>query len=47
VTRAAVEHPSLLDKRVSPHTLRHYLPSLTMSRSSTTAVCLLGIRGID
>jgi len=23
VTRAAVEHPSLLDKRVSPHTLRH------------------------
>ena len=23
VTRAAVERPSLLDKRVSPHTLRH------------------------
>jgi site-specific recombinase XerD len=23
VSRAAVEHPSLLDKRVSPHTLRH------------------------
>jgi site-specific recombinase XerD len=23
VTRAAVEHPSLLDRRVSPHTLRH------------------------
>ena len=31
VTRAAAEQPSLLKKRVSPHTLRHYLPSLTMS----------------
>jgi len=31
VTRAAVEQPSLLKKRVSPHTLRHYLPSRTMS----------------
>lgn len=31
VRQAAAEQPSLLKKRVLPHTLRHYLPFLTMS----------------
>lgn len=32
VTRAAAQEPGLLKKKVSPHTVRHYLPFLTMSR---------------
>ena len=31
VDRAVIEQPSLKTKRVSPHTLRHYLPYRTMS----------------
>jgi len=31
VARASAQLPSLAKKRVSPHILRHYLPSLTMS----------------
>ncbi len=34
VKTAAQRHPSLLEKRVSPHVLRHYLPFLTMSCSA-------------
>ena len=33
VARATVTLPSLAKKQVSPHTLRHYLPFLTMSGS--------------
>ena len=38
VTRAAAQEPSILKKPVSPHTLRHYLPFLTMSRDSERVV---------
>ncbi len=31
VSRASVEHPSLLKKRISPHILRHYMPFRIMS----------------
>jgi site-specific recombinase XerD len=31
VTRAAAQEPSILKKSVSPHTLRHYLPFLTIT----------------
>jgi site-specific recombinase XerD len=33
--------PSLRRPGISPHTLRHYVPFLTMSRSTTPASCLL------
>jgi site-specific recombinase XerD len=36
VARAAIQVPSILQKRVSPHTLRHYLPFRTMSGKSHT-----------
>jgi len=35
---ASQQNPSLLHKRVSPHVLRHYLPFLTMSRPTMSAV---------
>ena len=35
VDRAAAEQPSLKTKRVSPHSLRHYVPRRTMSRGPT------------
>jgi site-specific recombinase XerD len=41
VTGAAAQEPSLLKKPVSPHTLRHYLPFLTMSCDSPTALIFL------
>jgi site-specific recombinase XerD len=44
VIRAAAEQPSLLKKRISPHTLRHYLPFLTMS--SDPSECFTIIRRI-
>jgi site-specific recombinase XerD len=31
VEAAGVEHPQLLARSISPHTIRHYLPSWTMS----------------
>jgi integrase len=31
VRRAAAKVPSLATKRISPHTIRHYVPFLTMS----------------
>jgi site-specific recombinase XerD len=34
VGRASAQVPSILKKPVSPHTLRHYLPFLTMSRDA-------------
>jgi site-specific recombinase XerD len=37
VARAANQAPSILKKRISPHTLRHYLPFLTMSCASSVA----------
>jgi site-specific recombinase XerD len=37
VARAAELHPSLLKRHVSPHTIRHYLPFLTMSRNPVEA----------
>jgi site-specific recombinase XerD len=37
VARAANEHPNLANRRISPHTIRHYLPFLTMSCNSTEA----------
>jgi site-specific recombinase XerD len=37
VARAAEEHPGLANRRVSPHTIRHYLPFLTMSCNSSEA----------
>ena len=42
--RAAAEQPSLLKKRVSPHTLRHYLPFLTMSCAWPRASCCADLR---
>ena len=39
--KAGTQMPSLLKKRVSPHTIRHYLPFLIMSRSAKPALCLL------
>jgi site-specific recombinase XerD len=42
VGRAAVAQPSLLKKRVSPHTLRHYLPFLTMSCDLLAPAAMLG-----
>ena len=40
--RAAVQMPRLADKRVSPHTIRHYLPFLTMSGNAQTFADMLG-----
>jgi site-specific recombinase XerD len=37
VRTAAKQCPSLLSKRISPHCLRHYLPSRTMSSSGSRA----------
>jgi integrase/recombinase XerD len=37
VATAAGKQPSIGKKRVSPHTLRHYLPFLTMSGTSVCA----------
>jgi integrase/recombinase XerD len=34
VQQAAVQCPSLTNRRVAPHCVRHYLPFLTMSRSA-------------
>ena len=39
VTRAAAQEPGLLKKKVSPHTVRHYLPFLTMSCTRPMASC--------
>ena len=41
VARATVTLPSLAKKQVSPHTLRHYLPFLTMSCGVATTPCFL------
>jgi site-specific recombinase XerD len=38
VATAAAQCPSMKNKRVSPHVLRHYLPFLTMSRDSERVV---------
>ncbi|MBB5447366.1 MULTISPECIES: tyrosine-type recombinase/integrase [unclassified Paraburkholderia] len=46
VSRASVEQPSLLKKRVSPHILRHYVPFLTMSCKSATALFLGKMREV-
>jgi site-specific recombinase XerD len=37
VARAANEHPNLATRRISPHTIRHYLPFLIMSCNSSEA----------
>jgi hypothetical protein len=37
VARVRGEIPSLARKDVSPHTIRHYLPSLTMSCNRSPA----------
>ena len=42
VSRAAVGQPSVLKKRVSPHTLRHYLPFRTMSCDLLAPAATLG-----
>ena len=34
VAAAATQQLSLATKRISPHTMRHYVPFLTMSRTS-------------
>jgi site-specific recombinase XerD len=47
VAMAAVKCPSLTNKRVSPHVLRHYLPFLTMSCTWSTAASSLEIRVPD
>jgi len=39
VAQADTKLPILKNKRISPHSIRHYLPSLTMSGSSATAAC--------
>jgi site-specific recombinase XerD len=37
LTRAARTHPSLAKRSISPHTIRHYVPFLTMSGASVPA----------
>ena len=37
VSRAATQHRSLAKKRISPHIIRHYVPFLTMSRTTVIA----------
>jgi len=46
--RVVVEAAEAADiaKRVGPHTLRHYLPNLTMSRSATEALDSSGLWGL-
>jgi site-specific recombinase XerD len=44
VALAATRLPSLAKKQVSPHTLRHYLPFLTMSCTLPTAALHAGLR---
>ena len=41
VARAALVHRSLAKRAISPHTIRHYLPFLTMSCNAPTAPCFL------
>ena len=38
--RAATQHSSLAKKRISPHTIRHYLPSRIMSGNSEAGIDL-------
>jgi hypothetical protein len=37
VARAAKGHASLAKRRISPHTIRHYVPFLTMSCDAVIA----------
>ena len=43
VARAAKVHSSLLNRSISPHSLRHYLPFLTMSSNVKDSVGMFGI----
>ena len=43
VARAAKVHSSLLNRSISPHSIRHYLPFLTMSSNVKDSVGMFGI----
>jgi site-specific recombinase XerD len=43
VARAAKVHSSLLNRSISPHTIRHYLPFLTMSSNVKDSADMFGI----
>jgi hypothetical protein len=42
VARAAQVHSSLSKRSISPHTIRHYLPFLTMSSNVKDSVGMFG-----
>ena len=46
VARAALVHRSLAKRAISPHTIRHYLPFLTMSCTLPMPASFLGIRDV-